>query len=149
MRTARLTSSVCIAALVLSACGSSYKGLSKPEFVKQASAICTKGAAKANTIGNSVGNNPTIQQVKDAYSGKLIPAFQDEVTQLRALKPPKADRAAISKMLDDLSTGFDQAATSIKGLKSLQDLSSLPEPAGLKAANKEAKAYGLGKCSGS
>jgi hypothetical protein len=68
---------------------------------------------------------------------------------LRALKPPKADRTTVSKTLDDLSTGVDQAAGEIAKLKSTSALTGLQEPPALKTANKEAKAYGLGTCSDS
>ena len=145
-RSLRLTSLVCVAALTIGACGSGYKGLSKAEFVKQALAICAKSAARTNKIGTSVGSNPTVKQVKDTYARQLVPAFNDELAQLRALKPPTADRKTISKMLDDLSTGIDQASATIKSMKSTKDFASLTEPAGLKTASKEATAYGIGKC---
>jgi hypothetical protein len=148
-RTARLLVSACVAALTLGACASTYKGLSKAEFVKQAVAICTKSDAKLAKVGASFGSDPTIAQVKAAYKDQLIPIFKDEADQLRALKPPKADRKAISQMLDDLSTGIGQVSDTINSLTSTKQLESLDEPAGLKAADKEAKAYGLGECSDS
>ena len=146
-RTSKLITSACIAALVLAACGSDYKGLSKAEFVKQADAICVKHQAATEKIAKAVGENPTIAQVKDVYADRLIPAFEDQVDELRALKPPEADREAISKMLDDLSAGIDEAGASIAAMKSVQDLEAFEEPAGFKSANAAAKAYGLQKCS--
>jgi hypothetical protein len=147
-RKTQLITSACIAALALGACGSGYKGLSKAEFVKQAEATCVRDQAKIEKIGRSVGENPTLQQVKAAYKDRLIPAFNDQVDELRALKPPKADREKISKMLDDLTTGIDQAGASIAKLETIEGLQTLDEPAGFKAANKAAKAYGLTKCAG-
>jgi hypothetical protein len=148
-RTARLFALACVAALALGACGSSYKGLSKAEFAKQAVAICTKTETKLSKFGASFGSDPTIAQVKAAYKDQLIPVLNDEIDQLRALKPPKADRKTISKMLDDLTTGIGQASDKINSLTSTKQLESLDEPPALKAADKEAKAYGLGKCSDS
>jgi hypothetical protein len=145
-KTTRLITSACIAALALGACGSSYKGLSKAEFVKQADALCVKDQAKIDKIGTAVGDNPTLRQVKDTYTDQLIPAYHEQVDHLRELKPPKADRKTISKMLDDLSTGIDQAGDSIASLKSLKELDTLGTPAGFAAADKAAKAYGLQKC---
>jgi len=49
-------------------------------------------------------------------------------------------------MLDDLSAGIAQATTAIKSLKSIKEFPSLAEPAGLKAAGTEAKAYGIQQC---
>jgi hypothetical protein len=118
----------------------------KAEFVKQALVICAESAAITTKISGSVGSNPTIQQVKDTYAHRIIPTLHHEVAQLRALNPPTADRKTISKMLDDLSTGIDQAATEIQTLKSTKDFGTLTEPPGLTAASKEATAYGIGKC---
>ena len=146
-RTSKLITSACIAALVLAACGSDYKGLSKAEFVKQADAICVKNQAETEKLAKAVGDNPTIAQVKDVYADQLIPAFDDQVDELRALKPPEADRETITKMLDDLSAGIDEAGASIAAMKSLKELDALEEPAGFKSANAAAKAYGLKKCS--
>jgi len=114
--------------------------------VRQALVICAERAAITTKISGSVGSKLTIQQVKDTYANRIIPKLHDEVAQLRALNPPAADRKTISKMLDDLSTGIDQAATAIKSLKRTQDLGSLTEPPGLKAAGEEATAYGIGQC---
>jgi hypothetical protein len=145
-RTSRFLALACVAALTLAACGSSYKGLSKAEFVRQAVAICTKSDAKIAKIA-SIGNSPTIKQVKDSYAKQLLPLLNDEVDQLRALKPPKADREQVLKIFDDLSKGLDQASAEINALKSIKELGSLATPPALKAANAEAKAYRLGTCS--
>ncbi|HTK15727.1 MAG TPA: hypothetical protein VL769_04985 [Acidimicrobiia bacterium] len=126
--------------------GDTTPAQSKAEFVRQALVICAERAAITTKISGSVGSKLTIQQVKDTYANRIIPKLHDEVAQLRALNPPAADRKTISKMLDDLSTGIDQAATAIKSLKRTQDLGSLTEPPGLKAAGEEATAYGIGQC---
>ena len=135
-----------VAALTTGACGSSHSALSKAEFVKRALVICTKSYARSNEIRSSAGSSPTIEQVKDTFARRFVPAFRDEVDHLGALKPPKGDRKAISKMLDDLSTGIDQGTTEFTSLKRVKDLSSLTLPPGLKAFSKEATAYGLGIC---
>jgi hypothetical protein len=142
----QLLASGCVAALILGACGSSYKGLSKDEFIRQAVAICAKTNVQLAQVGTAIGGNPTIEQVKEAYAKQLFPVLNDEVDQLRALKPPKEDRKEVSKIFDDLSTGIDQASAEIKALKSTKELSSLTTPPAMKAANTEATAYGLGSC---
>jgi len=147
--TTRLIASACLAALALGACGSSYKGLSKADFVKQADAICTAGDKKLAQVGPKLGANPSIEQVKAAYADTLIPALRDEIDQLKALKPPKADRDEVAKMFSDLSTGVDQASAAIQGLKTKADLTALAEPPALKSANTEATTYGLTKCTDS
>ena len=135
-RTSKLITSACIAALVLAACGSSYKGLSKAEFVKQADAICVANQAETEKLAKAVGDNPTVAEVKDVYADQLMPAFEDQVDELRALKPPEADRETISKMLDDLSAGIDQAGASIATMKSLEDLAGVRRARGLQGRQR-------------
>jgi hypothetical protein len=102
----------------LGACGgsgSSYKGLSKADFVNQAEAICTAGNTKIAQVSAQFGSNqPTIEQFRNAYVNQLIPIFHGEVDDLRKLKPPAADRDKITQMLDDLSTGVDQAKADVR-----------------------------------
>ena len=76
------------------------------------------------------------------------PALDAGVAQLRALKPPTADRKTISKMLDDLSAGLDQSSAEVKSLESTHEIASLTEPPALTAASRAAKAYGIGPCIG-
>ena len=137
---------LCSVVVVLAACGGSYKGLSKADYVKQAEAICKAGNAKVETFAEQFGPHPALEQVKQAYNEQLLPIYRDELKQLQALKPPKADRDTINKMLDDLSDGIDQAKTAIASAKTQDDFDTLAEPAGLKQASAEAKAYGLPTC---
>jgi hypothetical protein len=127
--------------------GSSYKGLSKADFVSQAEAICTAGNTKIAKVSAQFGSKePTIEQFRDAYVNQLIPIFHGEVDDLRKLNPPAGDRDKIKQMLDDLSTGVDQAKADVQGAKSQAELSTIKEPAKMKAASAEAKAYGLVTC---
>ena len=142
----RSLASGCVAALMVGACGSSYQGLSKDEFIREAVAICAKANVELAKVGTAIGGNATLEQVKDAYAKQLFPVLEDEVDQLRALKPPKEDRKQVSKIFDDLSTGIDQASAEIKSLKSAKELASLTTPPAMKAAKTEATAYGLGSC---
>jgi hypothetical protein len=147
MRRIVAVSMVVALAGALSACGgSSYKGLSKAEFVKQAEAICKAGAAKVTAAGKNLTAGSTVDEVKKAYGDSVVPVYRDEIADLRALKPPKADRERISTMLDNLSAGVDEAASSIKAAKTEADLQKVTEPEGLKKGNAAAKAYGLPTC---
>ena len=134
----------------LGACGgnsSSYKGLSKADFVTQAEAICTAGNTKIARVSAQFGSKePTIEQFRDAYVNQLIPIFHSEVDDLRKLNPPAADRDTIKQMLDDLSAGVDEAKADVQGAKSQAELSKITEPAKMKAASAAAKAYGLTTC---
>jgi hypothetical protein len=145
----RLVATVCLAALALGACGGGgYQGLSKADFVTQANAICATGQKTLDSIGASVGSSPTLATLQRVYSGQFVAAVREEVSQLRALKPPKADRATISAMLDDLSSGITQFSAAITSAKSLQAVAALKEPSSLAAADKAATSYGLTACNG-
>jgi len=146
-RTTRLIASACVLALTLGACGSGgYSGLSKAEFIRQAEALCRQANAKLAEIGNSFTSKSTITDLQKAYVNQIVPLVNAEIDQLRALKPPKADRAKVSKMLDDFSTGLDQASADVKAVKSKQELASIAVPPARRTTNSESNAYGIGRC---
>ena len=92
-RISAVIATACVAALALGGCGGGgYQGLSKADFVTQANAICTNGQKALDSIGASVGSSPTLATLQRTYSGPFLAAVREEVSQLRALKPPKADR---------------------------------------------------------
>jgi hypothetical protein len=137
---------VAVLAAALGACGGSDKALSKADYVTQAEAICKAGNDKVTAFSKQFGANPSLAEIKKAYTDQLLPIYASELDQLKALHPPKADKAAIDKMLGDLSDGTDQAKTAIAGAQTENDFAKLDEPAGLKKASAEAKAYGLDTC---
>jgi hypothetical protein len=136
--------------VLVSACGSSGGSspkaasappLSKAAFIAQADAICKRGNNALNSVAPP-GTSPA--QEKDFMQTRLMPAFRQELTQLRALRPPPtADQAAINKMLDDLQQGLDEFQQNAKA-----DITTAfaKTPQGLKDATAEAKAYGLQTC---
>jgi hypothetical protein len=133
--------------VALGACGgSSYKGLSKADFVKQAEAICKAADTKSSTVTDSLQANPSVAQLKSVFTSQLIPILQSEIDDLRALKPPEADRDEIDKMLDNLSEGADQAKAEVQAAKTQADFGKITQPAGMKTASAQAKAYGLPTC---
>jgi hypothetical protein len=137
-----------VAGVMLAACGGGYKGLSKADFVSKADAICTSGQKKLDAISSALGTSPKLSDVQKVYKNQFATSVQAEVTQLRALKPPKADRKTISTMLDNLSTGIDQVTAEVTSAKTLQDVGALKEPKSLTAADKTANSYGLKACGG-
>ena len=142
----RSVAASCAAALLLlAACGGGYTGLSKTDFVSQADTICKTYEAKLTAMFGHVSADTTLSEVQSIYQLQAIPVFLAEVQQLRKLKPPKADRATVAKIFDDLSTGVDQLDAQVRAAKSLKELDALA-PAGLKQASGDAKAYGLVVC---
>ena len=148
-RISAVIATACVAALALGGCGGGgYQGLSKADFVTQANAICTNGQKALDSIGASVGSSPTLATLQRTYSGPFLAAVREEVSQLRALKPPKADRTTIATMLDNLAAGITQFSAAITSAKSLQAVAALKEPPSLAAADKAATSYGLTACNG-
>jgi hypothetical protein len=146
--TARLMAFTCAVALTAGACAGSSKGVSKDDFVQDALAVCAKIDAEIEAISHRVGADPTLDEVKDAYTDNFVPTLEEEVKQLRALTPPEEDRATIDEMLDNLERGIDQGAVAIQKATSLKALETAPTPPALLAASKQAKDYGLAKCAG-
>ena len=91
-KSARISLLVVIVALA-GACGSSDNGLSKAEFVKRADAICAASNKKFDAVSATVGHDTSIGAAPEALPGAVrARSARSEIEQLRALKPPKADR---------------------------------------------------------
>ena len=138
---------ICTAASLLAACGG-YHGLTKAQFVSQADGICKTFDAKFSALFGHVSSTPTLAEVQGIYKDQAIPVFLAEVVQLRALKPPKADRATVKRILDELSAGVDQLDSAVRAARSLKTLEGIV-PDGLKRASADAKVYGLTTCGSS
>lgn len=136
------------AAAVLSAlvfvavgCGSSSsdKGPTKAEYITKADAICKAGNAQLRIAIQGAGSSPTAAQVKALATSVFIPNLEGQLKSLRALKPPKADKATVKSLLDGLETAIGK-------LKA--DPSQLAASGGgpFAAVNAQANSYGLKAC---
>ena len=127
--------------LVLSACGSSGKKsappLTKAQFTQQADAICKRHNDELNAAGKQQTST------KDAIFKAILPSLRAEASEVRALRPPAADRATITKMLDNLESGLDEFE---KNAKADPAAALQKEPQGIKDAIDAANAYGLKEC---
>jgi hypothetical protein len=88
------------------ACGSSYKGSSKVDFVAQADAVCKRYNGLSAQATSDL-KNPTPAQQVAAIKTKIVPLFAREQAELRALKPPAADRKQVKQVLDALKAAGD------------------------------------------
>ena len=164
---ARFTAAVCVAGLALAGCGTGNQSLTtapgptpstvaldrvaraqKLHFVARAEMICTVGEAKLIAAHFNAAH-ATLAQYKARYLHHAAPIMLAELRQLRALRPPVADRATIAKLLADLSLGIDQSIHAIESAKTVKQASKVPVPPGIVAANVDARAYGLPKCAAS
>jgi hypothetical protein len=143
-RTVRI--SIAVAVMIVSAaCGGGDKGLSKPDFVARADAVCKSYETQLGSLISHVPGNPTLAQIRTVYVNQLIPLFRKEVVALRALDPPRADRATVKAIFDTLSGGVDQLQSEVTGAKTLKELEGLA-PSGLTRASAAAKLYGMKVC---
>ena len=145
-RNARLVATTCVVAIALGGCGSSSKPLTKVGYVRAADTICAKGQKKIIAFGNKFDNQATLAQVKQGYATDLAPVLREEIKELRALKPPTADKAKVDAMVNELSQGNDEALALVQSAKSLKQIGTLKEPAHLKHAGDVAQHYGMFKC---
>jgi hypothetical protein len=135
-----------VVAIALGGCGSSSKPLTKVGYVRAADTICAKGQKKIIAFGNKFDNQATLAQVKQGYATDLAPVLREEIKELRALKPPTADKAKVDAMVNELSQGNDEALALVQSAKSLKQIGTLKEPAHLKHAGDVAQHYGMFKC---
>ena len=144
---------IAISAIMAVGCGGgddSTTALTKAEFTKQASAICTEGkqefdAAIADynkTVESTPGGTSDAGFQRDAanemLNGSILPSMQEELEQLEELGAPAGDEADVSKMVKTLS----QTIEGLEG-KGIREL-LYSEKYG--RFQQEAEAYGL-ECS--
>jgi hypothetical protein len=130
---------VCIAA----GCGgTSEPRLTKAAFLKQGNAICAKGTRKIERVGLAFFKTPGRPTAKETIAfarNVALPTTQSELDHLRALRPPKDDRATVKTLIDKAQAAVDRVSN---------DPSLLGRPNGSDEANTLARAYGLTACAG-
>jgi hypothetical protein len=147
MRLRRLLTVLSAAALLTAAagCGSDddkADALSKPEYVKQANAICQAASTKVTTEAEKVftGAAPTPAQIK-AYADKtFLPVIGQEVKDLRALPAPEGDEDTTKAIYDAVDAGLAKAKANPALLAASDSSSPFAD------ANEKANAYGLTVC---
>lgn len=126
---------------VLGGCGGDDdKALSKAEFLKQGNAICDKGNKKLSAAAEEAfgkKSQPTKQDIAKFAEEEAIPAVESQLSDLRALEPPKADKAEVDKILAT-------ADAALKKAKADPAVFAGSDP--FEEANRMAGDYGLEKC---
>jgi hypothetical protein len=126
---------------VLAGCGGgSNDRLTKDEFVKQADAICAKFDKRIETAAGSAFANPgkpTDDEIAAFATSTIFPTIDEQLDDLRALEPPKADEAQVDAI-------FDEAQASLDELRANPAL--LTEDKGFEETDRLARAYGLTAC---
>ncbi|MBN8867131.1 MAG: hypothetical protein J0H98_06225 [Solirubrobacterales bacterium] len=126
----------------IAACGSSDSddSLSKSELIAQADAICTKGNEALSTKAQAAFGNkqPSNKETVAFISDEIVPLYQGEIDDLRALQPDDADADDWNNIVDTLETELKAVEDDPQAAKDSQN--PFPE------ASAAAKDFGLEVC---
>jgi hypothetical protein len=130
--------------VTLGACSSSpYKGLTKAEFLRQANEACAHPSKAGKDAHDQLAVQLVPERKAQIYLEKVLPLFDRELDHIAALKPPKADRDQVKKILSEARADSKVFATGLKA--DPQDtLSSKIDP--FQKSSDMATAYGLKIC---
>jgi hypothetical protein len=106
-----------------SACGGGgSKGISKADYLVRAKTVCQQGnkvlTAASNYIVSKLapGQKLSEAEVNDFVRKTVIPTIRDQVKQLRAIPPPKGEKAHVEEIYKALDKGLDDLDQSPKKL---------------------------------
>jgi hypothetical protein len=83
--------------LVLAACGSGSKGLSKEEYAKRADTICARFSQETRALGGA-SNLKELARL----ANKTLPVLDKAIADLRKLEPPKEEQQLAARWLASL-----------------------------------------------
>jgi hypothetical protein len=131
-RSRRLGQAVAAVALVLvtllvAGCGSSSSSsstaaakppLTKAQFLAQGNAICTQGNKNLAGPEKALGTSPTEAQFAAFITGPFKSEVQRQITALRALNAPSADKATVKHIFDLAQSELDSVTSNPKAAES-------------------------------
>jgi hypothetical protein len=118
----------------------SATALSKPDYVRQANKICKDAdAALSNELQDRYPNGAPSEQadVEEAVSEVIVPNFEGQLEDLRALPAPKGDEDTVAAIYDELESAIGKAK---------EDPGSLTTGDPFLKATGLAHDYGLSEC---
>ncbi len=130
--------------LGLAACGSSSDdSLSNDELITQADQICTDYNDKLVTLTDNAGldDNSSKQEVVAFISDEIVPLYENQVDELRALEPNEDDADAYNDIVTTLDTELQAVKDDPAAAMKMND--PFPE------ATAKAKDFGLTVCGAS
>jgi hypothetical protein len=125
------------------ACGGD-DGVSKSEYLAKAKDVCQQGNQALTRASNEVfakvppGQTLSQEEVETFVRTTVVPTIRDQIKQLRALEPPKADKAHVAEIFTALDQGLDELE---KTPAKLTDGSNV-----FAAADALAQKYGVSVC---
>ena len=92
--------------LGLAACGSddSDEGLTKAEVIEQADAVCLDYTGQLAEIVSNLDPQATQADAEALVTDEIVPLYEQEIEELRAIEPNSDDEAAYTEMLDTLES---------------------------------------------
>jgi hypothetical protein len=116
--------------------------LSKPQFVRQADALCQRAKSRFQAEYTRVLRENEATESEQRLATELvdvvIPIYSDLIDEIESLGAPAGDEQEISAFLDALQVRLDYAdASPTQFVGSLHPFAE---------ATKQAKAYGLNEC---
>jgi hypothetical protein len=136
------TLAACLIALVATACGGS--GTSKKDVIARGNAICSSAVSSVRAVAPAKGSGSALA----GYFKQLEPIVAHEVSQLRKLPHPDADKA----VLNQYTAAVTKAGTTYKALAAAAqrgDIAGVAKYLGeLRAspAQSLAQKYGMSQC---
>ena len=94
----------------VAACGSSDDSsedtLTNSELIAQANEICVKYTDEVSTAAEAEFGNqqPSNSELAVFITDEVVPLYEDQIAELRALEPSEDDSAAYTEMLDTLES---------------------------------------------
>ena len=139
------------AAAAVAACGGDDdKGLSKAEFVKRANAICAQANARGEQLARTAFRNPARPRPEElqAVLREAVTVNRKVISDVRALKPPEADKERVNAMLaaaDRSTTAYEQASRTPQASVEMFRRANTPQDPAAEA-DRLAGQYGLSEC---
>ena len=133
-----------LAALALAACGGDER-LSKPEYLREADAICAKYERRLDAF-------PEPRTLRDvpSFIERGVPLAKQELAELEELRPPEADEAEVGRLLTQVRETtaalerLGEAAAARDRAAALAAAERVEEASD--RAAKLARSYGLDEC---
>jgi hypothetical protein len=132
--------------LAAAATGCGSKGIPKADYLARAKTICEKGNRELKSASDDMlakvppGQKISDDQIADFVRKTVVPTLRSQVKQLRALPPPKGEKAHVDEIYKALEKGLNELAKDPKKLTNGTNLFA--------DADTLANKYGLKVCSG-
>lgn len=127
--------------LVATGCGgddsSEESAPTKAEYITQADDICAADQEEIQTAAADVSGDPSDAATQEVVTNDVLPIYQEQLDELRALTPPEGEEEATAGIYDAL----EEALAAIE-----EDPAAIGDPTTFADANEQAVDFGLEVC---